>query len=299
MKTNFQLIILSLAMIFQFETIEAQSVDSIPLYEGKIPFNLPTIELNESSSINENGHYLVTNVSEPELFVYLPSPEKATGASVIICPGGGYWVLAIRHEGHDFAKWFQERGIAAFVLKYRLPEPQIVSSREVPLLDAQRALELVRSNAPIWHINPDKVGIMGFSAGGHLAAWTSTQPISSTRPNFTILVYPVIQMSGPNVHSGSRDRILGNDPSEQEAEAHDPVVNVNDETPPAFLVHAADDPAVPIRNSINYYQKLLEHHVPASLFTIPFGGHGFGMNAAGVSWLPTLEAWLQWMHYMP
>lgn len=299
MKTNFQLIILSLAMIFQFETIEAQSVDSIPLYEGKIPFNLPTIELNESSSINENGHYLVTNVSEPELYVYLPSPEKATGASVIICPGGGYWVLAIRHEGHDFAKWFQERGIAAFVLKYRLPEPQIVSSREVPLLDAQRALELVRSNAPIWHINPDKVGIMGFSAGGHLAAWTSTQPISSTRPNFTILVYPVIQMSGPNVHSGSRDRILGNDPSEQEAEAHDPVVNVNDETPPAFLVHAADDPAVPIRNSINYYQKLLEHHVPASLFTIPFGGHGFGMNAAGVSWLPALEAWLQWMHYMP
>ncbi|MCB9318804.1 MAG: alpha/beta hydrolase [Lewinellaceae bacterium] len=299
MKTNFQLIILSLAMIFQFETIEAQSVDSIPLYEGKIPFNLPTIELNESSSINENGHYLVTNVSEPELFVYLPSPDKATGASVIICPGGGYWVLAIRHEGHDFAKWFQERGIAAFVLKYRLPEPQIVSSREVPLLDAQRALELVRSNAPIWHINPDKVGIMGFSAGGHLAAWTSTQPISSTRPNFTILIYPVIQMSGPNAHSGSRDRILGNDPSEQEAEAHDPVVNVNDETPPAFLVHAADDPAVPIRNSINYYQKLLEHHVPASLFTIPFGGHGFGMNAAGVSWLPALEAWLQWMHYMP
>ncbi|MCB0602093.1 MAG: alpha/beta hydrolase [Saprospiraceae bacterium] len=286
-------------MIFQFETIEAQSVDSIPLYEGKIPFNLPTIELNESSSINENGHYLVTNVSEPELFVYLPSPDKATGASVIICPGGGYWVLAIRHEGHDFAKWFQERGIAAFVLKYRLPEPQIVSSREVPLLDAQRALELVRSNAPIWHINPDKVGIMGFSAGGHLAAWTSTQPISSTRPNFTILIYPVIQMSGPNAHSGSRDRILGNDPSEQEAEAHDPVVNVNDETPPAFLVHAADDPAVPIRNSINYYQKLLEHHVPASLFTIPFGGHGFGMNAAGVSWLPALEAWLQWMHYMP
>ena len=299
MKTNFQLIILSLAMIFQFETIEAQSVDSIPLYEVKIPVNLPTIELNESRSINENGHYLVTNVSEPELFVYLPSPDKATGASVIICPGGGYWVLAIRHEGHDFAKWFQERGIAAFVLKYRLPEPQIVSSREVPLLDAQRALELVRSNAPIWHINPDKVGIMGFSAGGHLAAWTSTQPISSTRPNFTILIYPVIQMSGPNAHSGSRDRILGNDPSEQEAEAHDPVVNVNDETPPAFLVHAADDPAVPIRNSINYYQKLLEHHVPASLFTIPFGGHGFGMNAAGVSWLPALEAWLQWMHYMP
>lgn len=299
MKSNHHLIIAMLAMIFQFLNLEAQSVDSLPLYTGKIPYNLTGIKLTENSYINENGHYLVTNVSEPELYVYLPAPDKATGASVIICPGGGYWVLAIRHEGHDFAKWFQERGIAAFVLKYRLPEPQIVSSREVPLLDAQRALEVVRSNASSWHINPDKVGIMGFSAGGHLAAWTSTQPLSSSRPNFTILVYPVIQMSGENVHSGSRDRILGVNPTEAEAESHDPIANVHENTPPAFLVHAADDPAVPIRNSINYYEQLLEHQVPASLFTIPFGGHGFGMNAAGVSWLPALEAWLQWMHYIP
>ncbi|MCB0655272.1 MAG: alpha/beta hydrolase [Saprospiraceae bacterium] len=302
MKIHSPRIITFLLTMVGFSTLphlHGQTMDSLPLYDGEIPFNLPNIGLQETSYVNENGYLLTTNIIQPELYIYLPSPEKATGTSVIICPGGGYWVLAIKHEGHDFAKWFQEQGVAAFVLKYRLPEPKLVSSREVPLLDAQRALEIVRSQAGVWHLDPSKVGIMGFSAGGYLAAWTSTREPGVPRPDFSILVYPVIQMHGHDAHGGSSERILGNHPSAEALRSHSPEENITSGTPPAFLIHAQDDPAVPIENSLIYYNKLREKNVPASLFTIPSGGHGFGMWPNGISWMPTLLEWMQWMKLVP
>jgi acetyl esterase/lipase len=230
-------------------------------------------------------------VSIPAIEVRLPARGNATGQAVVVCPGGGYGGLAYDWEGTDIAGWLNSRGIAAIVLKYRLPIDGDVAHQKwlVPLLDAQRAIRLTRAHAKEWGIAPARVGIMGFSAGGHLASTAGTRfdrgktdasdPVErlSSRPDFMILVYPVITMQEGTTHGGSRRSLLGENPTDELVRLYSNELQVTDDTPPTFLVHAGDDDAVPVRNSLLFYDALLAHHVPAELHVYPKGGHGFSL----------------------
>jgi acetyl esterase/lipase len=229
-------------------------------------------------------------VSSPSIEVRLPSRGNATGQAVIVCPGGGYGGLAYDWEGTDIAGWLNSRGVAAIVLRYRLPADGDVAQQKwlCPLLDAQRAIRFTRAHAAEWAIDPAKVGIMGFSAGGHLASTagthfdagdkTAADPIDrlSSRPDFLILIYPVITMS-EFTHGGSRENLLGKNPDEALVRRYSNELQVTADTPPTFLLHAGDDDAVPVQNSLLFYQALLAHKVPAELHVYPHGGHGFSL----------------------
>jgi len=231
----------------------------------------------------------VRYVSEPTLTVYLPEKEKNSGTAVVICPGGGYWIEAMDHEGYDFAKYLQERGIAGIVLKYRLP----YGHPTIPLQDAQHAIRTVRANAKKWGIDPNKVGIAGFSAGGHLASTAETHfdagkpdasnPIAreSCRPDFAILGYPVITMNKDWTHMGSRENLLGKNPSKELVKKYSNELQVTPQTPPTFIFLADDDDVVPPKNSIEFYMALRKNHIPAELHIFSEGGHGFGMHVSG------------------
>ena len=240
------------------------------------------------------GDAHVVDVYVPSVTVHLPKPEEANGCAVIICPGGGYALLAIDKEGHDIARWFAERGVAGVVLKYRMPRPAgHVFGHEAPLADCRKAFELTRSNAKDWGIDPARVGVMGFSAGGHLAASASVQ-LTEAPPAFSVLVYPVVTMSGKYSHSGSGKRLLGEDPSKELIKRFSSEQNVTPKTPRAFLVHAADD-WVPVANSRIYAAALEEAKVPYELHVFSKGGHGFGMRKPDEpvgKWPSLLEAWM-------
>jgi acetyl esterase/lipase len=238
----------------------------------------------------QEGHIVwLRHVQNPAVEVRLPARGNATGQAVVVCPGGAYAGLAYDWEGTDFAGWLNSRGIAAIVLRYRLPVDGDVEHQKwlTPLLDAQRAIRLTRANASEWGIDPAKVGIMGFSAGGHLAATAGTRfdagspdavdPVdrASSRPDFMILVYPVISMMEPATHLGSRVNLIGEQPTEDLVRHYSNELHVTAETPPTFLVHAGDDPAVPVKNSLLFYEALLVQNVPAELHVYPTGGHGF------------------------
>jgi len=244
----------------------------------------------------------------PDIAIYLPPKRNATGQAVIICPGGGYSILAYEWEGTEFAKLFNAKGIAAFVLKYRLPDPKSSTVQHLsPLLDAKRAMRLVRANAAKWNIQKDRIGIMGFSAGGHLASTLLTQfdegdktskdsiEQQSSRPDFGVLAYPVISMSKPIMHKGSRDRLIGKDANAELSAKYSSELNVKKETPPTFLVHAMDDTSVPVENSLLFFQAMKDKGVSGELHVYPHGGHGFGL-ALGKG---TLENWttlcIDWM----
>lgn len=224
-------------------------------------------------------------------------PERPNGAAVVIAPGGGYGALALDHEGKQIAEWLNKNGITAFVLRYRHgpdnPHP-------APLSDAQRAIHLVRSRASEWHVDPNRVGIIGFSAGGHLTASAATQfdpegatpsfESPNTRPDFAILIYPVITMSDPHTHRGSRRNLLGENPSNEAVIAMSAERNVTSKTPPCFLVHTTDDTVVPVQNSLMFYRALVENGVPAELHIYEQGRHGLGMapNDPSMSTWPAL-----------
>ncbi|TWT47441.1 alpha/beta hydrolase [Botrimarina hoheduenensis] len=247
----------------------------------------------------------LTGVSQPVLSVYRPMDEQQTGAAIVICPGGGYAGQAIDKEGHDIARWFVERGVLAAVLPYRCgggPHQQ-----PVPLNDAQEALRLVRCQAADWKIDPQRIGIMGFSAGGHLAATAATKstpgdPTSqsllerqSSRPDFAVLVYPVISMREGVTHEGSRRNLLGNDPDEATLTAWSADEQVDAQTPPTLLIHSADDKSVPLENALRYEAACRRQGVQAELHIYPTGGHGFGMRATQGTvrdWPRVLESWL-------
>ncbi|MEY3829974.1 MAG: hypothetical protein RL636_1675 [Verrucomicrobiota bacterium] len=216
-------------------------------------------------------------------------PAKPNGAAVVICPGGGYGGLVVGGEGHGIARWLNDHGIAGIVLEYRLP----AGHNEVPLLDAQKALTLTRAHAAEWKIDPKKVGIIGFSAGGHLAATAATHFTPENRPDFAILIYPVITMS-IGTHSGSKKNLLGATPSEELANFFSNEKQVTKDTPPTFLAHALDDKAVPIENSRLFHQACQAKGVPSKLLELPNGGHGLN-GYKGPSW----EAWqkqsLEWL----
>ena len=207
-----------------------------------------------------------------KVWVYLPSKEEATGRAVVICPGGGYQHLAMDHEGHDWAAFFNNMGIAAVVLKYRMPN----GDHEVPLSDAEAAMKLVRRNAQNWNIDPHDVGIMGSSAGGHLASTVATHAKGDALPDFQILFYPVITMMPDITHKGSHDNFLGEKAKKRNEQEYSSDLQVTRVTPRAFIALSDDDHTVLPANGVNYYLQLYRNDVPATLHVYPSGGHGWG-----------------------
>lgn len=224
--------------------------------------------------------------------VYLPDAKRATGRAVVICPGGGYAHLAMEHEGTQWAPFFNNMGIAAIVLHYRMPNGNV----KVPISDAEEAMRIVRRNAKNWHINASDVGIMGFSAGGHLASTIATQSKAEAKPNFQILFYPVITMMQGYTHQGSHDNLLGKDAHKKDEQKYCSDLQVTRVTPRACLLLSDDDHTVMPINSVNYYAELYRHDVPASIYVYPTGGHGWGMNtsfAYHAEMLTNLKGWLE------
>ena len=279
----------------------AQTVTEMPLYVGAIPGAKPS--LVKEQIIFVNGGVRISSVILPTLTKF--SPGKPNGMSVIICPGGGYGRLAIDHEGVEVAKAFNQIGVTAFVLKYRLPNDSIMTDKtKGPLQDAQEAIRMIRKQAAAWGLNPAKIGIMGFSAGGHLAATAAThfnvmadaaaKDTTSVRPDFAILIYPVISFDDSITHKGSKTNLLGKDPTAEQTKLFSNQLQVTKNSPPAFLVHAGDDGTVPVENSIRYYQACIKNKVPAELHVYPKGGHGFGLNnkTTADKWFDRLINWM-------
>ncbi|RLD55042.1 MAG: alpha/beta hydrolase [Bacteroidetes bacterium] len=280
----------------------------LPLWQGDPPNYRETGEVTiwDTADIVR-----VRNVQKPDIAVFLPSKKNASGEAVVICPGGGYGILAYDWEGSDIARWLNSRGIAAFVLKYRLPGSKSnVVPHKSPLMDAQRAMRIVRSNAAVWNIDPGKIGIMGFSAGGHLASTLSTHfdagdssnpdPVEqvSCKPDFSVLVYPVISFTEDFQHSGSRINLLGEDADEELVKYYSNELQVTADTPPAILIHSDDDKGVPVENSIAYYKALRANKVSSELHIYPYGGHGYSL-AIGKGHLATWpDRVIEWIHYI-
>lgn len=232
------------------------------------------------------------DISEPRMYAYPASKENNCGTAVLICPGGGYSGVSAVKEGAEIAKWFNELGVSAFVLYYRMPN----GHHEIPLKDAQTALSIIQKRAREWKINKNKIGIMGFSAGGHLASTVGTHfRIKAERPAFMLLAYPVVTMNKDLTHNGSRENLLGKNPSDELVKLYSNELQVTKKTPPTFIVHARDDGAVPIANSENLLKALQKNKVPAKLVTYDQGGHGFGMRKKGIpveNWPQEMKAWL-------
>jgi acetyl esterase/lipase len=245
----------------------------------------------------------ISNVSQPSLTYYPAAADRAAKTAVIICPGGSYQFLAADHEGAQYAQWLSKLGVAAFVLKYRLAN----YGHPAPLQDVLRALRTVRAHAADYGVAPDRVGVMGSSAGGHLAASAATlfdDPAGRTgaaldavsaRPDFALLVYPVITLTPPAAHEGSRHALLGAHPTPEQVKAMSVETRVTAQTPPVFLVHAQDDGAVPVENSILFYQALTRAKVPAEMHLVEHGGHGAGMGGSAdfSRWPRRAEKWLR------
>ncbi len=274
----------------------------IPLYRDKVP-NSKSSTLQEKTETGDDGIVRVSNVTTPTLTVYRAA--QPNGTAVVICPGGGYGILAIDHEGYQVAKRFNEMGVTAFVLKYRLPnDASQVDKTIAPLQDAQQAFRLVRQRAKEFGVNPDRVGIMGFSAGGHLASTAGThfeKPVgegadgTNVRPDFQILIYPVISFTDSLTHGGSRNNLLGQSMTADQKKLYSNELQVTPRTPPAFLVHSGDDEAVKVQNSVQFYLACLRNGVPAEMHLYPKGGHGYGMNNKTTpdAWMDRLGNWLQ------
>ena len=263
---------------------------------------LPHDAASQVEQCDEGG--FIGNVHVPTLSIYLPA-TGANGCGVVVCPGGGYGGLACAHEGRDIARWFNDNGIAAFILKYRLPT--VGHRHPAPLQDAQQALRIVRSNAARWGVDPHRVGIMGFSAGGHLAgsAMTHLEPAGpvpvgqlgqqSIRPDFGILIYPVVSTTEPFSHFGSRDNLLGQNPPAGVSLSLSNEFQVTPDTPPAFFAHSLDDTCVPVENTFAFAKAMHRAGVKAEVHLFPEGGHGYGMGAAGTMQARWPAMCIQWL----
>ena len=260
--------------------------------------------MDEPEIVTKDGH--IKNISEAEMYVYLPEKSINTGAAVVICPGGGYWIEAAQHEGHAIAKWLNEKGIAGIVLKYRLP----YGHDKIPSEDVRQTMRTVRMNAKEWGIDVDKIGLAGSSAGGHLAATAgtrfdmgnkeSTNPIEqlSCRPDFLLLLYPVITFSEEFGHMGSRINLIGEGNNWELVEKYSNELHVTAQTPPTFLILADDDKSVPPRNSVEFYLQLKKNNVPAEMHIFAKGGHGFGIRKNNLpvdNWPNLFYDWLKAM----
>lgn len=276
----------------------------IDLWNGKIPGVIHSDHFKQTID-TAAGWIDKHSIVNPDLYFY-PAPEAtATGTAVIICSGGAYGGLAIKHEGIQVAKWLNSLGVTAFVLKYRLPDDSIMVSKSIgPMQDGQRAIRMVRNHAKEWGIDTGKIGIMGFSAGGHLAATLSTlykdkvydsDDSTSARPDFSLLIYPVISMDQGITHWGSRVNLLGGSPTSEMVKHFSAELQVNGETPPAFMVHSMDDDAVPVQNSIRYALAMREHKIPCELHIYQQGGHGYGLAPWGGTQSTWPEACRKWL----
>jgi acetyl esterase/lipase len=288
--------------------MQLSSQTIMPLYQDSIPNSKWTPD-EETSEINKDSILIISKISRPTLTIYLPPKDKSTGAAVIICPGGGYGIAAAGHEGADVGKKFNEMGIAAFVLKYRIPDDKTMINKEIgPVQDAQRALQIVRENSTAWGIKQNKIGIMGFSAGGHLASTAGTHfqntyidngKGTSLRPDFMILVYPVISFMDGIGHSGSREQLIGKTPTAEKIKEYSNEQQVTPQTPPTFLVHAKDDP-VKVENSLVFAEALKKNKVPVELYLYETGGHGYGMynKKSTVQWMDLVQQWMRKMKFI-
>lgn len=264
------------------------------------------IESDEEEILEKGAIQKISYVQSPHIEVYLPSEANSTGKAMLIFPGGGYHILAYDWEGSDIAKFLNSKGIAGIVVKYRLPvSKSLVNNRFVPLQDAQRAMRLTRYLSKTWNIDDKKIGIIGFSAGGHLASTLGTHfedevyeyldgaDLLSARPDFMALVYPVISFtSSSSVHSGSKKALLGDEPDEESLMYFSNELQVTENTPPTILFHAADDKAVPPENSMLFFNALNQKGVPAELHIYPEGGHGFSLATKN----PNLRRWTQHLY---
>ncbi len=283
----------------------AKAQEVIPLYSGEIPGAKPApATYAENTEVRSNGTLSITKVTVPTLTVFEAPKDKATGTAVIICPGGGYAALAFSHEGIDVAKRFNEIGITAFVLKYRLPSDEIMVDKTYALLqDIQQAIYLVRKDVKKYNIKTNKIGVMGFSAGGHLASTllthyndikiTDAEKIS-LKPDFAALIYPVISFE-ESVHTGTMKNLLGPNPAENMKQYFSANKNITKKTSPTFLVHAKDDKTVPVENSILLNDALKKNKVDTELYLFEKGGHGFGLinKTSDVDWFGLLADWMK------
>jgi len=276
-----KLMFIYFGIMFLYSPLQAQ--EEIKLYKT-VPTEVSGITEKETNYDNT----WVTNVTDARMYAYIVSKEKATGAAVLICPGGGYGGLAVEHEGSQFAVWLNSIGVSAFVLYYRMPNQHW----EIPLKDAQTALQIIRKGAKKWNIDKHKIGIAGFSAGGHLASTAGTHFTKENRPDFMILVYPVISMT----MDGTSKNLIGETPSEELKKHFSNELQVTKKTPPTFIVAALDDDVVPVEHSFMFYKALQAKNVSSEIHTYDIGGHGFGMKKRGLdvdNWLDLLKIWLK------
>lgn len=275
-------------VLFMTLAIQANAQNTIlNVWPDGIPGSIRSETYFEESTVNGNIISGYGKVTVPTMTVFLPPVEKATGLAVLICPGGGYGHLAFDHEGLAIARWLNDNGIAGIILKYRLPSDFIMKDKSVgPLQDAQEAMRIIRRNASQWHISQNKVGVIGFSAGGHLASTLSThfdekvydsKDTTNARPDFSLLIYPVITFDSTFTHAGTRKNLIGNSPTDDQVRHFSNELMINSHTPPAFLVHSSDDKVVPVKNSLVYYENLVKNNIVAEMHIFQKGGHGYGL----------------------
>lgn len=291
------------------QKIQAQD-EVIPLWNQAIPSSISASEYKEKDTYKEDVLQRSSMVSDPTLAVYQPKKGTSNGSAVLIFPGGGYSHLSMDKEGKKVAEWLNSIGITAFILKYRLPSDKIMTDKTIgPLQDAQEAVRVLRRNCKKWNLKENAIGIIGFSAGGHLATTLATRYSEkvyqatdsvSARPDFTLLLYPVISMNNEITHKGSREKLIGSTPSLELVEKFSNELHVNSTTPPAFLVHASDDASVPVENSLNYYLALKKNAVSAEMHVYEKGGHGFGLGVKETSlyWTTDCQNWLKAHNYL-
>ncbi|MBK6936706.1 MAG: alpha/beta hydrolase [Chitinophagaceae bacterium] len=285
---------------FDYTVFKENKREIIPLYTT-VPNNKPVID--KETVVTKDNVTRVSKISNPTLTVF--RPQKPNGKAVIICPGGGYAILAFDKEGTRVAEELNRWGVTAFVLKNRLPDDSInIDKSLAPLQDAQQAIRYIRSHAREVGVNKNQIGIMGFSAGGHLASTATTHfgftadktntDTISVRPDFAILIYPVISFDSTITHKGSRNNLIGANAAAEKVNFFSNELQVTAQTPPSFLVHAGDDGAVPVQNSLRYYEACVKNKVPVELHLYPKGGHGFGMNnkTTDDNWMERLRNWL-------
>jgi acetyl esterase/lipase len=283
----------------------ANAQQSIPLYQGEIPNSLPATDEESLRERDPGDPYLFyQNISNPQIYPYLLADTKSPRAAIVILPGGSYRGVSIVKEGFDVAKQLNEYGIVAFVVKYRTPSDKHMRDKTIaPLQDAQQALRLVRSRVKEWNIDPTRIGLMGFSAGGHLASSAATRfnrPMidgatpEQVKPDFLMLGYPVISFEDAITHPVSRESLLGKRPTREQIERFSNERHVTAQTPPTFIVHAADDQGVVVANSLRFFEALQAKGVPSELIIFPGGGHGFGLKNSTTPdrWIERCRDWL-------
>jgi len=302
---HFKFLLSFLLLVILAHNASSQTT-TLKVWPDGIPGSLRSETYFEESTVTGDIVSLYEKVTDPTLTVFLPPAEKATGTAVLICPGGGYGVLAFDHEGFAIARWLNSNGIAGIILKYRLPSDMIMKDKSVgPLQDAQEAMRIIRRNASQWKINTHRIGVIGFSAGGHLASTLSThfaekvyevKDTTSARPDFSLLIYPVVTFDSTFTHAGTRQNLIGDKPSEYTIRYFSNEYRITRNTPPAFLVHSADDKVVPVKNSIVYFEGLVRNNIQAEMHIFQKGGHGYGLainRGTESAWPELCLSWLK------